>query len=115
MTAIFGYLDSIVRTFLRLAVFVLAGLLVLGLLFIGAVAALLTALWFVLTGRKPAMVSTFMRFRQASQSFRPEAGVWPRQGANSNPEGVDEADVVDVQAREVPSSERQVGPSLKDD
>jgi hypothetical protein len=110
MTPIFDFLRSLWRTFFRLAVLVLAGLLVLGLLFIGALAALLTALWFMLTGRRPTIVSTFMRFRQAAQPFR--QGAWSPRGAHPHPSGVE---VVDVQAREVRSGERQAGPSLKGD
>lgn len=110
MTAIFDSLGSLLRALFRLAVLVLAGLLVLGLLFIGSVAALLTALWLVLTGRKPAILSTFMRFQQAAQPFR--QGAWPQRGAQPRQ---DPAEVVDVQAREVRPGERQAGPLLKDD
>ncbi|TNF61963.1 MAG: hypothetical protein EP306_04940 [Burkholderiales bacterium] len=72
----------------------LAGLVFLvSLLLAGLVAVVLLSLWALLTGRKPAPVMVFQRFRQTSARYGP--GAWPRSGRSSP------ADVVDVQAQEV--------------
>ena len=55
------------------------------------------SLWALLSGRKPAPVMVFQRFRQRSQRYT--SGVWPGRGPAAPAQGA--ADVVDVQAREV--------------
>ena len=55
------------RSVLRLVLPLAAGVFALSLLTAVLVAVLLTALWSLLTGRKPAMFTTFTRFRQASR------------------------------------------------
>ena len=87
---------TLFRRLLRLWLLVLAASMMLVLLFVGLGAALLTLVWSLLTGRKPAAYTTFTRFRDASRQFR--GGAWPGAAApmRSNPE-----DIVDVQAHEV--------------
>ena len=80
-------------------------LLALSLLLAALVAVLGMTLWALVTGRKPAPVMVFQRFRQASQRYA--GGTWAgRQGRPAAP-GRD-LDVVDVQAHEV--SEPSPGP-----
>jgi hypothetical protein len=96
MHLISSLISGVVRTVLKLAFLVLTVLFVLTVLSIGLTVALLTVLWSLLTGRKPALVTHFTRFRQAAQPFAP--GAWRRQAAHAQPA---DADVVDVQAREI--------------
>lgn len=73
----------------------LAGLVFLvSLMLAGLIAVVLLSLWALLTGRKPAPVVVFQRFRQASTRFG-QAG-W------AGPGGPAAGDVVDVQAHAVP-------------
>jgi hypothetical protein len=98
MNVIFGFISGTLRQLLKLAFLVLTALFVVSVLVIGITVALLTLLWSLMTGRKPALVTQFTRFRQAAQPFSP--GAWNRHAAHAHPA---EADVVDVQAREVPA------------
>ena len=91
-------MGQILRSLLRLVLFLAAGVFMLSLLAAILGAVLLTAMWSLLTGRKPAVFTTFTRFRQATQQFR--QGTWPQQGGVAS-RGAMPADVVDVQAREV--------------
>jgi hypothetical protein len=74
---------------------------VLSLLLAVLVVVLVSSLWALLNGRKPAPVVMFQHFRQASQRYN--GGVWPgRPGAGrAVGRGTVEGDVVDVQAHEV--------------
>jgi len=99
MNLISDLISRILRTLIKLAFLVFTAMFVLTVLAIGITVALLTVLWSLLTGRKPALVTNFTRFRQAAQPFAP--GTWARQATNANP--VD-TDIVDVQAREVPAA-----------
>lgn len=93
------------RILLRLALLAFAAALVLGVLLIGLVAALLAMVWSLLTGRKPAAYTTFMRFREASRQF--QSGSWPGRAAPSAGPGAhaaQDSDIVDVQAHEVRSA-----------
>ncbi len=87
---------SIFRSLFKLMLLAFAASMVLALLLVGLSAALLTLLWSLLTGRKPAAFATFTRFRDASRQFRGKA--W--QGGASSARGQSE-DIVDVQAHEV--------------
>jgi len=98
MQFIFGFVGQILRSVLRLVLFLAAGVFALSLLLAVLVAVLLTVLWSLLTGRKPAVFTTFTRFRQASRQFR-QGGRSPQAGAPFG--GAAPADVVDVQAHEV--------------
>lgn len=102
MQFLFDFVGRVIRRALRLVLFIAAAVFALSLLTAILVAVLLTALWSLLTGRKPAIFTTFTRFRQASQQFR-QKGWSPmdapgtgRTTGRSMP-----ADVVDVQAHEV--------------
>jgi hypothetical protein len=96
MHLISSLVSGVIRTVLKLVFLVLTVLFVLTVLSIGITVALLTVLWSLLTGRKPALVTNFTRFRQAAQPFAP--GTWRRQAAQAQSA---DADVVDVQAREI--------------
>lgn len=87
---------SIFRSLFKLLLMAFAVSMVLALLLVGLSAALLTLLWSLLTGRKPAAFATFTRFRDASRQF--QGGAW--KGSPSPARGHSE-DIVDVQAHEV--------------
>lgn len=89
-------LSALLRSVFKLALFAFFAALVASILLIGLCAALLTLLWALLRGRKPAAWQTFMRFQRSSRQFR--SGRWP--GAQTA-EARQDADVVDVQAHEV--------------
>jgi hypothetical protein len=80
------------RRLFQLVLMLFIGGFVLGVLVFGICVALLSVLWSLLRGRKPAMFTVFQYFRQASRQFG--QGIWT--GPAANP-----ADVVDVQAHEV--------------
>jgi hypothetical protein len=95
MQAVFDFLTRILRRVLTLALFLLAGVFALGLVAVVLAAVLLNAVWSLLMGRKPALFTTYVRFRQATPSFRQSA----TRGEPARPSDV--VDVVDVQAIEV--------------
>jgi hypothetical protein len=84
MKLIFDLVGGILRGVIKVVLLVLTTVFVLSVLCVGLVVVLAAVVRFLLTGRKPAVVSTFTRFSQAAQQFRPGRG-----------------DVVDVQAHEV--------------
>ncbi|NVO04848.1 MAG: hypothetical protein HXX19_02275 [Rhodoferax sp.] len=90
-------MNSLLRSLLKLVLLASATIVVLGLLLIGLSAALLTLVWSLLTGRKPAAFTTFMRFREASRQFQSRA--WSAGGTPAARQPDD--DIVDVQAHEV--------------
>jgi hypothetical protein len=92
MQDVFDFLMRLVRRVLKLALFLLAGVFALSLVLMVLAAVLLNALWSLMMGRKPAVFTTYAKFRQATQSFR-------KSGATFTPERP--SDVVDVQAHEV--------------
>ena len=85
------------RKLIRWVFVVWLAMLVLCILLVGVAAALLSVVWSLLMGRKPALVSTFTRFRQASQHF--QSGMQRRPDPQRRPES--QEDVVDVQVKEV--------------
>jgi len=91
------YSRRALRNLIRLWLVALGAALVLSILFIGLIATLISIMWSLLTGRKPAAFTVFKQFRQTAQQFRPEYradhGLRKDQKAS---------EVVDVQAREVP-------------
>ena len=111
MNALFDLVARILHGVWRLLTLLLLGGLVLGLLLLGISVALLSVLWSLLRGKKPAMFTVFQAFTQAARQFRrwprsgagsassatPGAGPWANPG--SSPAGP--GDVVDVQAHEV--------------
>lgn len=81
-------------------------LLALSLLLAALVAVLGMTLWALVTGRKPAPVMVFQRFRQASQRYA--GGSWSGQAGRPAATGRD-LDVVDVQAHEVRETAASTG------
>ena len=81
---------------LRFLVFIWLGLLALAFVFLGLVAALVSVVWSLLRGRKPAIVTVFQNVRQSSKGFG--QGTWTARGPGA---GSQAPDVVDVQAHEV--------------
>ena len=90
-------LKSVLRGLFKLALLVLTFSLGVALLLAAIAVVMITALWSLLRGRKPAIYTTYTQFRQASQAFR-QGGAWMGQRP---PPGVNPEDVVDVQAHEV--------------
>lgn len=97
MNGLMNVLGGVLRWLFKLALLLLT--FSLGMVFLLAAIAvvMISALWSLLRGRKPAIYTTYTQFRQASQTFR-QGGSWPGQRP---PPGVNPADVVDVQAHEV--------------
>jgi len=92
MNALTDIVGRLLRGLLRFLL-ALAGLVFLAsLMLAGLIAVALLSLWALLTGRKPAPVMVFQRFRQTSARY----GTWSGPGRSTGD------DVVDVQAQEVP-------------
>ena len=90
-----SYSETLGQTLGRLLKWTLAlwfGLLVLALLLVGIGVALLSVLWSLLRGKKPAMLTVFQALRRASR---------PLGRAGRQAPVADAADIVDVQAHEV--------------
>ncbi len=95
-------MGTLFRRLIKLLLIAFAASMVLAMLLVGICAALLTLLWSLLTGRKPAAFSAFARFRDASRQF--QQGAWTAPGApgpGRSAPGGNSADIVDVQAHEV--------------
>jgi hypothetical protein len=92
MNPLFDVVAGILRGVTKVVFVVLTALFALTVLGVGLVIVIALVLRFLLTGRKPAMVTTFSRFNQAAQQFRP--GGWTGYRPDS-------ADILDVQAHEV--------------
>ena len=98
MQLVLNLFSALVRTAVKLVLLAAALVFILSLLCVALVSVVVVLLKALLTGRKPAFVTTFIRFRQASQQFR--RGDWPaRAGSGFGQPGTGE--VVDVQASEV--------------
>lgn len=95
VSAIFS---AIVRTAFKLVLLAAALVFVLSLLCVALISMVVVLLKALLTGRKPAFVTTFTSFQQASQQFR--SGEWPGRAGAGFGRSVP-ADVMDVQAHEV--------------
>lgn len=98
MEIIADWMGRLLRSVLRLVLLLAAGVFALSLLLAILVAVTFTALWSLITGRKPAVFTTFTHFQQATRQFR--QGRWPAHGGPA-PSDASPVDVVDVQAREV--------------
>lgn len=92
MNPVFASVTRLLRRLLGLLAVALMGAFVLSLLVLGLGLALLSVLWSLLRGKKPAMVAVFQGVQQMSAPFRRSPGTTPR---------ASDADVVDVQAHEV--------------
>lgn len=97
MTPFSNVPGRVLRGIVRLLLVAAATVFVLSFLLAALFAVLLTSLWSLLTGRKPAPVVLFSRMRE--QSRRYTQGVWPGRPAPGDSRAT--ADVVDVQATEV--------------
>lgn len=84
---------------------VLLACVLLGLLLLAACVALLSVLWSLVRGKRPAMFTVFHAFRQAARPLgqRPAAAPWTRPVTGGD-------DVVDVQAHEVRASVNVLAP-----
>jgi hypothetical protein len=98
MNAITDFLGRVLSVAFKLALGLAGLVFLLSLLLASLVVVLGMSLWALLTGRKPAPVMVFERFRQTSQRYA--QGAWVRPSASAGSRG----DVVDVQAHEVPDS-----------
>lgn len=99
--------DLVIRTLrglIKLAMILLIAVTILGLLSIVLVAALISPVWWLLTGRKPVFLATVTRFHQMSQKFGQE--IWRTPGGRPSENNMD---VVDVQAHEVKEVLARVG------
>lgn len=96
MNFLFETVASILRGAVKLVLLVLAAVFALGVLCVGLLVVAVLVLRFLVTGRKPAVVTTFTRFNQAARQFGP--GFRPGATGAARP---DSADIVDVEAHEV--------------
>ena len=103
MNGLFDFFGRLVRGVLKLVLGVAALVFVLSLLLATLVVVLGVSLWALITGRKPAPLVVFNRFRQTSQRYT--QGVWSGRGPAQSKGDVGSVgsvgDVVDVQAHEV--------------
>jgi len=115
MQFLFDFVGRVMRGVLRLVLFLAAGVFALSFLVAVLGAVVLTALWSLLTGRKPAIITTFTRFRQASQQFQKfqQRGGSPMDASSSGRSMP--ADVVDVQAHEVQERPQRTNLPLEQD
>ncbi|MDO9480064.1 MAG: hypothetical protein U1E02_45045 [Hydrogenophaga sp.] len=102
MNGFTDFLGRVVSGIIKLVFGLAVAIFVLSLLLAVLVVVLVSSLWALLSGRKPAPVVMFQHFRQASQRYT--GGVWSgRTGAGRTAgRGAKPGDVVDVQAHEVP-------------
>ena len=102
MNGFTDFLGRVVSGTIKLVLGLALAIFVLSLLLAVLVVVLVSSLWALLNGRKPAPVVMFQHFRQASQRYT--GGVWPGRtgGGRAAGRGAAPGDVVDVQAHEVP-------------
>lgn len=100
MNGLFDFFGRVLRGVLRLVLVVASLIFVFSLLLAAIVVMLGVSLWALVTGRKPAPAVVFSRFRQTSQRYT--QGVWP--GSATGDARRSAADVVDVEATEVPDA-----------
>lgn len=98
-----AYIVLLLKRLLRLAWLLSITLLVLGLLLVMASLGLLLWLVYRLSGRKPRS-HPFMRFQQTAGAWR--AKTWG--GHGNTTAAMSDADVVDVQAREMDASTKRL-------
>lgn len=98
MNSFSDFLSRLLSGLLKLTLGLAAFVFLLGLLAASLVLVLGVSLWALLTGRKPAPVMAFQRFRQTSQRYA--QGAWVRRPGPAH--GAAQGDVVDVQAHVVP-------------
>lgn len=110
MNFLFKTVASLLRGVVKLVLLVLAAVFALSVLCAGLLVVVVMVLRFLLTGRKPAVVTTFTRFNQAAQQFRP--GFRSGESSVARPNS---ADIVDVEAHEVRSVLNAPAPSKTPD
>lgn len=98
MNAFADLLGRLGRTVLRLALVLAAAVFLLSLLFASLLAVLGVSIWALITGRKPTPAVVFARMRERSQRYA--QGAW-RGNAGARRPAAANADVVDVDAREI--------------
>lgn len=95
-------ISTLLRTALKLMLVAAAAFFALSLIFVALVSLVWVLLKALLTGRKPAFVTTFQRFNQARRQFkRGGFGAAEPSGVGGFGQSATAADVVDVQAHEV--------------
>lgn len=99
MEPVMNLISALARTLLKLTLLAAAVVFALCLLFVGVFSLVLVLLKALLTGRRPAFVTTFQRFRQASRQFGQFGQRAPSAGTGFARPTAD--DVVDVQVNEV--------------
>ena len=96
-------LSMIFRFILKLVFGLSAAVLAVGLLLVALTVFALSLLKSLITGRKPAPLMAFARFRAFQQQ---QQGVWPgAPGGRASPKAAS-GQVVDVEAREIPDHRR---------
>jgi hypothetical protein len=102
MDTLMNLVSAIFRFALKLVLIAAAAVFALSLIFVALLSLVWVLLKALLTGRKPAFVTTFQRFNQARQQFkRGGFGAAGSSGAGGFGHSASAADVVDVQAHEV--------------
>jgi len=97
-----NFVSAVFRTALKLVLLAAATVFALSLIVVALVSLVWVLLKALLTGRKPAFVTTFQRFNQARQQFkRGGFGAAGPSAAGGFAHSAASADVVDVQAHEV--------------
>ncbi len=102
MDTLMNLVSAIFRTALKLVLIAAAAVFALSLIVVALVSVVWVLLKALLTGRKPAFVTTFQRFNQARQQFkRGGFGAAGPSAAGGFGHNASVVDVVDVQAHEV--------------
>nr|CBA32135.1 hypothetical protein Csp_D30610 [Curvibacter putative symbiont of Hydra magnipapillata] len=102
MDTLMNLVSAIFRFALKLVLIAAAAVFALSLIFVALLSLVWVLLKALLTGRKPAFVTTFQRFNQARLQFkRGGFGAAGPSGVGGFGHRASAADVVDVQAHEV--------------
>ncbi len=102
MNGLSDFIQGVVRGAVKLLLVLAAAVFVISLLLAAIVVMLGVSIWSLVTGRKPQPARIFTQFRQSSARFTPPGG-WPGQRGHGT-RGQLDAQVVDVQAHEVPDN-----------
>ena len=94
--------SQIFRFILKLVFGLSAAVLAVGLLLVALIVFALSLLKSLITGRKPAPLVAFARFRAFQQQ-----GMWPGATASQRSRKEGSGQVVDVEVREIPDDRRQ--------
>lgn len=102
MNGLSDFIQGVVRGTVKLLLVFAAAVFLVSVLLAAIAVMLGVSIWSLVTGRRPQPAKIFTRFRQSSARFTP-AGGWPGQRGQRTP-GRPDAQVVDVQAHEVPDN-----------